>query len=187
MFIWSFVQLNEDKRSGQAVELWRELLFLEMCILGLEVELPGLCQRREEVTMATSDVICCNPCFQVLNGKLFFSGTKNYVQYDLYVTDGTPAVQLTNSTVSSSYSPDDFTPVNGIMFFTASDAAAGRELWRTDGTIVNTYRIKDIRAGSIASDPSFLSPFNAFLLFSVLDGVTLSPTLWFSDGSLAGS
>src|SRR5690242_2762752 len=92
----------------------------------------------------------CNLCFPVLNGKLFFAGTKNYVQYDLYVTDGTPVVQLTNSTVSSSYSPADFTPVNGIMFFTASDATAGRELWRTDGTIPNTFRVKDIRAGSIA-------------------------------------
>src|SRR2546422_1860327 len=48
-----------------------------------------------------------------------------------------------NTLVSgSSSSPNQFTIVGGIAFFTAADGPHGRELWETDGTPAGTHLLK---------------------------------------------
>ena len=42
--------------------------------------------------------------------------------------------------------------MSGVAYFTASDSF-GRELWRSDGTTLGTYRVKDINPGSSSSNP----------------------------------
>ena len=44
-------------------------------------------------------------------------------------------------------SPGEFTPLNGLLLFTAETAADGRELWFTDGTGVGTQMVLDIYPG----------------------------------------
>src|SRR5947209_3680218 len=51
-----------------------------------------------------------------------------------------------NATITS-------TPVamNGALFFTATDAAHGNELWTSDGTAAGTGLLKDIHPGPLSS------------------------------------
>lgn len=44
--------------------------------------------------------------------------------------------------------PKDFVVSNGLIFFTATTPGSGRELWRSDGTELGTYMLKDIAPGA---------------------------------------
>ena len=55
---------------------------------------------------------------------------------------------INTALTSSSSSPLEFTEVNGIVFFAATDSLHGSELWRTDGTAAGTFRVKDIAPGT---------------------------------------
>lgn len=78
------------------------------------------------------------------------------------------------------------------LFFSAADAAGGRELWVTDGTDAGTRQVIDLRPGtpgSIPDDPSQFNERNRILIakgglayFAADDGVT-GEELWVSDGS----
>src|SRR5262245_50291330 len=73
-----------------------------------------------------------------------------------------PAASLVadiNLTAAGS-SPADFTEVNGVIFFTATDATHGLELWKTTGTGGSTALVKDIRIGSRGSSLSNLTSVN---------------------------
>src|SRR4051794_8600580 len=50
-------------------------------------------------------------------------------------------------TVSGS-SPMLLTNVNGVLFFMATDATHGQELWKSDGTVAGTVLVKDTLPGS---------------------------------------
>jgi ELWxxDGT repeat protein len=72
------------------------------------------------------------------------------------------------------------------LYFSASDAAHGNELWSSDGTDTGTVLVKDINPGT---DFSFCSGFieqNGTLFFTAKDGVHgYEP--WKSDGTAAGT
>ena len=72
------------------------------------------------------------------------------------------------------------------FFFTASDGAVGRELWKTDGTTTGTVRVSDIRNGPVGSHPLGLEAIGAKLFFSADDGVN-GREPWVSDGTPAGT
>src|SRR2546422_2753737 len=92
-----------------------------------------------------------------------------------------------NTLVSgSSSSPNQFTIVGGIAFFTAADGPHGRELWETDGTPAGTHLLKDIYPSSGSSNPTSLINVNGVLFFTATDGVS-GAELWRSDGSEAGT
>ena len=46
---------------------------------------------------------------------------------------------------------------NNLMFFTATNAESGDELWVSDGTVSGTRIVKDIVPGSEGSDPKWLT------------------------------
>jgi ELWxxDGT repeat protein len=91
--------------------------------------------------------------------------------YALGVTDGTPAGTQPISNTFADY-VGDFQVVDGVIYFTAPDATAGRELWRSDGTAANTVRVADIRPGTTGSAPSNLVAANHQLFFLADDGTT---------------
>jgi ELWxxDGT repeat protein len=64
------------------------------------------------------------------------------------------------------------TPLGGTLFFTALDAAAGVELWATDGTAAATVLVADIRPGLISSFPFHLTAVGDTIFFVADDGVT---------------
>ncbi len=76
--------------------------------------------------------------------------------------------------------------INGIMYFSATTAANGTELWRSDGTTAGTVLVKDINPGTDSSFPSGFVNFNGLLYFTANDG-TSGSELWKSDGTAAGT
>ena len=76
----------------------------------------------------------------------------------------------------------------GALYFAASDATHGDELWKSDGTVFGTVMVKDIdtTSGSYGSGPDNLTSVGGTLYFTA----SLSGTgreLWKSDGTTAGT
>ena len=80
-----------------------------------------------------------------------------------------------------------FGPIlNGKMLFSASTAAAGNELWITDGTAAGTTMVKDIRTGSDSSYPGNMTSAGDKVYFRANDG-TNGLELWVTDGTANGT
>src|SRR5512139_2500599 len=90
-----------------------------------------------------------------------------------------------NINLTGSSNPQFLTDVNGTLYFSATDAVNGTELWKSDGTSAGTVMVKNINlAGS--SNPQFLTDVNGTLYFSATDAVN-GTELWKSDGTSAGT
>jgi ELWxxDGT repeat protein len=88
--------------------------------------------------------------------------------------------------VPAASSPQNLTNVNGVLFFTATDAEHGRELWKSDGTLEGTVLVKDIYSGSTSSSPAQLVNFGGVLYFQAYSS-NYGTELWRSDGTEAGT
>ncbi len=77
------------------------------------------------------------------------------------------------------------------LFFQAPDAAAGAELWVSDGTTAGTRRVKDLTPGAEGSTLTHLTAAGATLVFfkETYDATTSATRyeLWRSDGTDAGT
>jgi ELWxxDGT repeat protein len=114
-----------------------------------------------------------------LGGRLVFSakatdpgGTSGR---ELWITDGTPAgtTLLADINPSGGSEPGvvgsekpSSALVNGELYFAATDAATGRELWKTNGTTAGTVRVADLTAGTASSSPMNLINVNGTLYFT---------------------
>ena len=76
---------------------------------------------------------------------------------------------------------------NGELFFNASDAANGREIWKSDGTAAGTEMVKDIWPGPNSGGARELTVVNGELFFSAFDPNVNGDELWKSDGTTAGT
>ncbi len=76
--------------------------------------------------------------------------------------------------------------LNDIAYFMGDDGVHGGELWRSDGTDVGTYMLKDIWPGETGSIPIRLTVLDGKLLFFANDG-THGDELWISDGTEVGT
>lgn len=79
--------------------------------------------------------------------------------------DGSGVVDLLTSDVGSPV-VDPF----GQAIFAAAGPDGGTELWRSDGTELGTWRIRDIAPGPASSDPADLVQIAAWVFFSADDG-----------------
>jgi ELWxxDGT repeat protein len=135
------------------------------------------------------------------NGKLWIGGDNGSTGRELWTSDGTTegtvlvkdiAPGSTPSFGVNSSSPEGFTVFDGWVYFAASDAVNGRELWRTDGTAANTTLVKDIYndgfTGLFAagSSPDRFAPGRDALLFAARDA-DHGYELWRTDGTSAGT
>jgi ELWxxDGT repeat protein len=82
--------------------------------------------------------------------------------------------------------PSDLINIAGTLYFTAFDAARGRELWKSDGTAAGTVPVKDIAAGAGSSTPTEFANVGGTLFFVAGDS-TAGRELWKSDGTAAGT
>lgn len=76
--------------------------------------------------------------------------------------------------------------IGDIMFFTATNATSGDELYVTDGTVEGTMLLKDINPGSGDASPRYLIVLGDKLYFQANDGSN-GIELWESDGTEAGT
>ena len=138
-----------------------------------------------------------------INGTLYFTANDGTSGQELWKSDGTflgtvlvkdinPTIQYDNGPYGvviprglGSYA-NNFTNVNGTLFFTADDGAAGQELWKTDGTSNGTVRVRDINPNATGSFPTSLTNVNGTLFFAANDG-TYGTELWKSDGTTNGT
>ncbi len=75
--------------------------------------------------------------------------------------------------------------LSGTLYFAGQDeinGGAGRELWRTDGTVQGTVLVADVDPGAAGSDPRYLTASGATLYFSA-NTTGLERELWKSNGS----
>ncbi len=86
---------------------------------------------------------------------------------------------------ASSY-PFALTAVGETLFFRAEDAAAGYELWRSDGTAAGTVRVADIDPGPGSGYPANLTALGSQVLFTASNGSS-GVELWRSDGTATGT
>ena len=82
---------------------------------------------------------------------------------------------------------NNFTELDGVLYFTADDGIHGNELWKSDGTPEGTVLVQDISPGSIDgrpadSNPTQLTAFNGALFFSARSD-TSEYGLWRTNGT----
>jgi large repetitive protein len=82
--------------------------------------------------------------------------------------------------------PRSFIRFGDGVLFTATDGAAGRELWWTDGTAAGTRRVADIRPGGQGSEPHDLVLFRGRIWF-VASSEGKGEELWRTDGTRRGT
>jgi len=97
-------------------------------------------------------------------GKILFTAKSEEYGAELWITNGTPAGTKMLKDInpgSANSDPGEFalhTDPNGVtrVYFAATTAAEGRELWYSDGTSAGTVLLRDIIGGPESGDPKSL-------------------------------
>jgi ELWxxDGT repeat protein len=147
-----------------------------------------------------------NPYYLTANATtLYFSADNGINGRELWKSDGTVAgtVMVKDLNVSDfgivSSNPQNLTFVGNQLFFSCitskpsllSRSGYGRELWRTDGTVTNTYMVKDINPTDRVSGISdtYTNKFagvGSYIYFPANDGNN-GYELWKSNGTASGT
>jgi len=134
---------------------------------------------RIDGTNAPSQFFVSNPTgfgnphnFAVAGGWLYFisnDGLSAPRNYELYATDGTVVTKLTTD-LAAIDGYQYFTVFNDTLYFSAGNAAIGRELGHTTGGAVPAFF--DINAGPAASNPEGFTAYNGSLYFGAATNAT---------------
>jgi trimeric autotransporter adhesin len=83
-------------------------------------------------------------------------------------------------------SADSYAVLDNVIYFAADDGIHGNELWRSDGTAVGTFMLKDIEPGPGSAFLRHITAANGKLYFSAANAAYgLEP--WVSDGTESGT
>lgn len=128
--------------------------------------------------------------FLDFGGQVLFVATKTGIRgalgRELWKTDGTAAgtanfADLYPGTTGSS--PENLTPIDGTLYFSAAGPSAGHELWVSDGTPAGTVQVADLYPGTTSSDPHGFIQIGSNVVFvaDTVDGLEL----WRTQGTAA--
>ena len=125
-------------------------------------------------------------------GNNFTTGSEVYSSKagHTLIADLAPGTESSNATYSG-YQDGPKATLGNILLYNGQDPAGGTELWRSDGTVSGTYRLKDISTGTSSSSISGIYPADGFAWFILKRG-DVSPAytvteLWKTDGTTAGT
>lgn len=145
------------------------------------------------VAIPTATVVLAAQNATKLNNKIVFVGMNLATGQELWSSDGTIAgttiIKDINAGPASSNilgGNEGFTTAGNTMYFTAEDGVNGRELWKTDGTLVGTVMVKDLNAVSISMPMVFGTTIGSTIFFTVNTAAN-GLELWKSDGTSAGT
>ena len=138
-----------------------------------------------------------NPQYLTAVGDQLFFAANGARGVELYVSNGeasgtrlvkdisAPAgIQLQTASEPSSF-PRDLYQHNGTLYFAATTAADGAELWKSDGTEAGTVMVKSIASAAGDSNPHLMFSAGTQMLFVARDDT--SDSLWVTDGTEAGT
>ena len=92
---------------------------------------------------------------------------------------------LGSSRYDGTYRPNQLVQAGNSFYFTAFDKVSGREIWKSDGTVLGTMLLKDINEGVNGSYPDNLISKEGKTYFTV--GNYGSQSLWTTDGTEEGT
>lgn len=138
--------------------------------------------RYDGVSVPTGPVVEVNPgagngldqtggTMVVFDGKLYFRGTADGVNWKLYEYDGSSVRAVSDTKVAAT----DMAVWGGALYYSGNDGTAGWELWSWDGT--SAGMVKDINAGVGSSNPQQFCEYGTRLYFQADDGPT-GAELW---------
>jgi ELWxxDGT repeat protein len=130
----------------------------------------------------------------VSGGKLYFLTTNTAGVQSLWVLN--PASNTITRLVNLGAPPGPVVVIPGVfpgpstpllaagarVYFVNYDAAHGRELWATDGTVQGTGRVADVRPGAASAQIGFLTALHGKALFAANDS-NHGRELWSSAGT----
>ncbi|HEY1055975.1 MAG TPA: ELWxxDGT repeat protein, partial [Emticicia sp.] len=124
---------------------------------------------------------------------LIASDYYNNLNYELWITDGTPAGTFLVKDINVNSRTSDIKNIKVVSmkgalkaFFSANDGLVGEELWVTDGTTEGTKLLKDINPDSGSSSPSNFEVLQDKVLFAATDSKN-GRELWITDGTSGGT
>ncbi len=128
-----------------------------------------------------------------INGELFFLASNPATGTEPWISDGTEAgtrlLADINPLSSSSLDPNgvlDTAWFAGELYFQASSASTGSELWKTDGLSPGTQLVADLEPGPIGSSPSGMLSTGSQVLFAA-ESSSVGLELFRTDGTEPGT
>jgi ELWxxDGT repeat protein len=178
IFTITFMKTNPlSHRADPSATPLRALAF---CLVFCYAYMPSLSQEKLLKDLNRSEYFYCNEYSELTSGH----GSIYFVSQgkELWRTTSMNTAQKLRSAKSIS----DLTMSGSLLYFVGEDAGGGKEIWKSDGTAAGTVRLKDIRPGTIGSNPRELTDVYGTLHFVANNG-TSGDELWKTDGTAAGT
>ncbi len=125
------------------------------------------------------------PLFRFLVGlAVAASGAGALHAQEVFLVEDLDASPPVAATVTNA--GNQFVSFQGAIYFSGCDAAAGCELWKTDGTAVGTLAVADLNPGTASSSPGAFTVVGSTLYFLATRAAE-GQELWKSDGTGPGT
>jgi len=103
-----------------------------------------------------------------------FAGTGNTTGRELFTSDGATVSNVVDlATQPGSSLPANLTSTNNAVYFTATTAASGMEMWQTDGTSGGTSMVVDANPSGSSSPSEVVKSITDSIFWKAFDGVNV--------------